>query len=910
MTRPLRSELMAKFKPYLNPMADEVLIQVERIAVAAKAKLAEGSVIPSEALAQIQTMTTPAPLLRLTQVSHAVLESCQVLAKEPAIARVVVKDGEDRRLTYYICRTSAAGIPNLASYRAPIGRLASLSVGEDLTLENGTVLEVLERAQLRPMSLHDGWDCRDTIVEGEHFGPLTIESLRALLREFAGEEVTEDLLGRLLAEEGLKANVIEGVRRGVITRMGLRDQPILDRYQDEIFRLPLDARLLILGAPGTGKTTTLIRRLGQKLDAASLGEAEQSLVESASEIQQTPHSESWMMFTPTDLLKQFLKEAFARERVPASDLRIKTWQEYRRDLARNTFKILRTAKGGGTFVEKEGIQNLSPEAMNRPIHWFNDFHVWQRAKFVQDLGEAARVLACSQSPEAREIGQRLAAILTRADHDTLPDVFEELSAEIPRIKDFIATLKAGSDAKIKAALNLQLNRSSTFLDELVRVIDELQPAEAEAMDEDQDDVDIEDDEELVETRTDRAGALNAYIQAVRADARAAASNRTLNRTSRNAKVMQWLSSRSLAEPERIEVGISLQLQSGARHFVNPVKRHIDGIPRRYRAFRRLRQTQDTWYVRERFEGRVIHPLEMDIVLLSVLRTTRDLLGRSDIRRKIDDPPWSMLKPVLEQYRNQIFVDEATDFSPIQLACMAALGHPTLRSFFACGDFNQRLTAWGSQSVDDLKWIFPDLDVREVTITYRHSKQLNELARAIIHAVGGADQTVALPPFVDNEGVAPALLESANEMPRVVQWLANRIREIERFVGRLPSIAIFVNSEAEVGPMADALRDALAEDNVQVMACRDGQAVGQDTSVRVFHVQHIKGLEFEAVFFITVDQLAGLYPDLFEKYLYVGATRAATYLGLTCEGALPAVIQGLRPLFTHDWGSPGITGAES
>ena len=122
----------------------------------------------------------------------------------------------------------------------------------------------------------------------------------------------EDLIEQLLAGERVQMNLIEGVRRRVITKMALRDQPVLDQFQDEIFRLPLNNRLLILGPAGTGKTTTLIKRLGQKLDQEFLDEDDKDLVIAISRSTTIPHSKSWVMFTPTELLKQYLKEAFAK----------------------------------------------------------------------------------------------------------------------------------------------------------------------------------------------------------------------------------------------------------------------------------------------------------------------------------------------------------------------------------------------------------------------------------------------------------------------------------------------------------------------------------------------------------------------------------------------------------------------
>jgi hypothetical protein len=170
-----------------------------------------------------------------------------------------------------------------------------------------------------------------------------------------------------------------------------------------------------------------------------------------------------------------------------------------------------------------------------------------------------------------------------------------------------------------------------------------------------------------------------------------------------------------------------------------------------------------------------------------------------------------------------------------------LANPKIRSFFACGDFNQRLTTWGSRSIDDVKWVFPEIDIKEITVSYRQSRRLNDLARAIIVAAGGTDSGVTLPAHVDNEGVSPTLLEHAQDQIQIVDWLAQRIREIEQFLGQMPSIAIFVESEAEVQPVADALNEALAAENAQVIACPKGQVMGQDNDVRVFDVQHIKGL---------------------------------------------------------------------
>ena len=144
-------ELTTESRQHLEHVAGEVLTQLDSIAATARSKLHGGRTLGSDALASINTMTSISAIQNLDQISQVNRESYQVLAAEPAIARVVVVDEEGEERTYYICRTMpVSGFSNLASYRAPVGRLASLAIGAEFTLPNSTVVKVLERAQLKP----------------------------------------------------------------------------------------------------------------------------------------------------------------------------------------------------------------------------------------------------------------------------------------------------------------------------------------------------------------------------------------------------------------------------------------------------------------------------------------------------------------------------------------------------------------------------------------------------------------------------------------------------------------------------------------------------------------------------------------------------------------------------------------
>jgi hypothetical protein len=76
------------------------------------------------------------------------------------------------------------------------------------------------------------------------------------------------------------------------------------------------------------------------------------------------------MFSPAELLKQYLGEAFNQEGVPDAG-NVRTWEKEQHDLARNVLNILRSNSSGrfqletnrNLFIEKtsRGIANLHDE---------------------------------------------------------------------------------------------------------------------------------------------------------------------------------------------------------------------------------------------------------------------------------------------------------------------------------------------------------------------------------------------------------------------------------------------------------------------------------------------------------------------------------------------------------------------
>lgn len=96
--------------------------------------------------------------------------------------------------------------------------------------------------------------------------------------------------------------------------------------------------------------------------------------------------------------------------------------------------------------------------------------------------------------------------------------------------------------------------------------------------------------------------------------------------------------------------------------------------------------------------------ETDVLVLVMLRNARRIAQYPDGRRIENITPHDWLENIKGHYLMQVFVDEATDLSTVQLACMIELANPRLRFWFACGDLRPRITANGMQDRSELEWL--------------------------------------------------------------------------------------------------------------------------------------------------------------------------------------------------------------
>lgn len=665
-------------------------------------------------------------------------EYLELTIHEPICASITYSDENGKKQTIYITRGDTTTCHDflIASYRSPIGRLAALDIGDNEYVElpkQQIECTLLQKNEFFPFKPENIWDA-EAIMFFENKVFFQEPSLRKLKATYINNEIRID-------QQSIDKIVIQSfekqqkLKKEIIDSMNLRDKPILDKIQDEIFRELPNKQLVIMGPPGTGKTTTLIKKLGKNLD------------EKYSQLE----DKSWYMFTPTELLKSYLKEAFNREGIPAPDNNVFIWHNFIQPVAREVIKILNTCNSKGFILtDKEYLQKIESAYLKDIyivfINYVLKYYSVRFSKLVND---------------------------TIYKIDNIKN--EILNCNLPYISKIISNFDLTKIKKIEKfnnrleAISHLINCISDLNNDLISMIKQL-------------------------NNEPHLG----YSQDIQKFA--------YNKLQEMAKLMQ-----NLANTINADI-------------------FIEKIKYAYAYFKKEFKTK--YYIDDSDNKNISHN-ELDIIVLAYLQFYNWFAQRNMLSKK------KVINDGIEKlHRAQIFVDEITDFSPIQIRIMSQLFSDSNKTFVGAGDFGQRLTNNGISSITDLQWAIPSVLIRKIEIPYRQSKQLYELSQKIIN---NYNENFKQPRYLDTNGLYPTVGFNLDSYDKKAYWLTKRICEIEHQVKKLPSIAILVNKENEIKPLALAMNKYLLEFNIQVDACLEGKILGYKNNIRIFSIDYIKGL---------------------------------------------------------------------
>jgi len=297
----------------------------------------------------------------LSQIQQEVYRAQFQLQEEPFVAYIKAEiDGQEKIL--FICRTYTptelkplTPLATFVSSRSPMGRIASYEVGniDIINTPQGRVkVKVIEKNLFKPVKSGLKWDGKEnkfSLKSGSYFikSLVDLAAKEGIKRESIDDFALRDMaiLDRTQSDIYTLSNLAikNGIGRESIDDFALRDMAILDRTQGEIYTLPLSYQIIIEGAPGTGKTTTLIKRIAQKSipEQNFLHEDDIRRLDRENEMEFFFNKNNWIMFTPTEALKFFLKKALSKELLPNSDNLVRTWDVEQTSLATDVLNIVK-----------------------------------------------------------------------------------------------------------------------------------------------------------------------------------------------------------------------------------------------------------------------------------------------------------------------------------------------------------------------------------------------------------------------------------------------------------------------------------------------------------------------------------------------------------------------------------------
>ena len=225
--------------------------------------------------------------------------------------------------------------------------------------------------------------------------------------------------------------------------------------------------------------------------------------------------------------------------------------------------------------------------------------------------------------------------------------------------------------------------------------------------------------------------------------------------------------------------------------------------------------------------------------------------------------------------HHVVIDEAQDFSPFQVYVLKEI---TLgNSFTILGDLSQAI--YDYQGIEDwsaFKEVFQETGYYELTRSYRSTKEIIEFANEIIK---NAEIPVGLAMPVFRSGEEVKVIHTEDQFTEIVKTL----KQLQN--ADVKTIAVIGRTDDECRDMYEKLTNAGL--TVNVIEANQSKYEG---GISVVPVYLAKGLEFDAVLLIDVDEEHYKNTKHDAKLLYVGCTRSLHDLWIFHSGEASPLIK--------------------
>ncbi len=667
--------------------------------------------------------------------------------------------------------------------------------------------------------------------------------------------------------------------------VALRLQPLLDESQETAKRSHLydGVSMVIEGGPGTGKTTTVIQRLKFLTSKEALNDYEVNLSKTQIDWLTDEKSNSWMFISPTKLLLQYLRQNMQYEglttnnenTITVDDFREKMMREYQLcSLTENSpFKLFKNKKGYTTLI-------LKPKKV---ANQFKKYIVQQIAKGLVEVSKLETKIYAwhDKAVRIKSYGAKAKDINTM---ESLLKLFYSLQEnEGTQVEELVKV----SNDKVKEAsviIGNKVKAHPVTVDELKILFSKWRKERMI----DEDDTEEEEEETLAKNlnfETDLFVKLQPLVRRyalTQVDAAIKLSKR-----------QQELY--ALVEPFMQDIQ-NWNTIGGLVWFVRKFANLCDGVernvikklPQLYKSFRKeIDKTEGQVIYNQTLLKEIIqkdnnkrlHPDEQNLLLGFINNLLLGIYKKSKARFGAINHPYAtayktFAKPVL-------VIDEATDYTQLDYYMLYSFRHYDVSSITLSGDIMQGLNEYGITSWNDLDWIIPDLEKYELKTSYRQLPTLLQIAKEMYKDDQGTEPNYQSYMKQSDNEPAPLAFISENEDEKV-EWISKRIQEVAETYETIPSIALFVGEEENIGQLVERFDDLDFLNGIRVVDCSDNHLLEAKDTVRIFRLSEVKGMEFEVAFFYNIDQAIEQegFEKLMRRYLYVGISRATTHLAAT------------------------------